>query len=159
MTNPIENAVRDAETVIEQMWDSLLHHVRDDAKADAQALVAQAKAQVANVVRTGTTAVKDDVATVEGDAAQLAGDAASTEPDVSVTTATGASAAGQHVGTVAGTSAPTDEQLANANVTPASGETTAPDTEQGTAPVAPSDTSEADSAAPTETPVSASPTA
>jgi hypothetical protein len=152
------------------MWDSLLHHVRDDAKADAQALVAQAKDQVASVVRAGTAAVATDAATVESDAAQLAGDAASTNPDVSVTTATGAAAAGQHVGTVAGTSAPTDEQLANAGVSPAPGDVTvgetgpetvspATQTEVGAAPVAQSDASSTEGEAPTETAADAPPTA
>jgi midasin (ATPase involved in ribosome maturation) len=111
VTNQIEDAVKAAETVIEQMWDSLLHHVRDDAKTDAQALVAQAKDQVGNIVRTGSAALATDVSTVEGDAAQLAGDAA------------------------------------------ASG-TPTPETDQGTAQVAPADASDAKSEQPAGTPAS-----
>ncbi|HEY3691244.1 MAG TPA: hypothetical protein VGL46_13210 [Pseudonocardiaceae bacterium] len=80
MSNPITDAVKAAEGVIERMWTDLFHHVRDGATADAQKIVSDAKAAVGQVI-TGAVASAQGLATeAEGDAAQLAGDAASTSP-------------------------------------------------------------------------------
>jgi vacuolar-type H+-ATPase subunit H len=83
----LNDIVHDVEVKFEQLWDRLVLHVKDDAVADAQKLVGDAKSQVSDILTTAGADARSDVTEATADASQLAGEAANAAQDTETTSA------------------------------------------------------------------------